>query len=153
MAIERGTTTQTFQFIHLVRGVTVRVKNVVNAMVQRPLFANHFLFTFCRKIKSYQIGADEIPSDFRRYGTPKLFQASQFVSLSQNQVTQLISTLASVSYLQLGWRATISWKLFSPSWSFCLCGFFSFSFLGLNVLIYISLSFTSNHIACSLMYY
>ena len=48
-----------------------------------------------------------------------------------NQVAQLLSTLASFSSSQLGWRTTISWKLPSPSWGFwfcvfvCACRFFS----------------------------
>ena len=69
-----------------------------------------------RKIKSYQIGVDEIPSDFGRYGTPiDIFKHLNSFLLA-SQVAQLLSTLASVSYFQLGWRATISWKLFSPNW-------------------------------------
>ena len=70
-----------------------------------------------RKTKSQLIGADKIPNDFRRYGTPKFCKhLSSF--LWDSQVAQQISALASILYLQLGWRATISWKLLSPNSTF-----------------------------------
>ena len=61
--------------------------------LEKSIFANSVINLVAnRKIKSYQIGADEIPSDFGRYGTPKLFQAPQFVSLGKPSGTTPINT-------------------------------------------------------------
>ena len=74
-----------------------------------------------RKIKSYKTGQTKSCHDFRRYGTPMNYFKHLKGFLLTNQVAQLLSTLASFSSPQLGWRATISWKLSSPNWGFCLC--------------------------------
>lgn len=48
-----------------------------------------------RKIKSYKTGADEIPDDFRCYGTPINYFKHLKGFLLASQVAQLLSTLAS----------------------------------------------------------